>query len=145
MRSSATHGGRLRLAAALLLAVLCSPAALADERVVSAVESRLYFGLSSADGTGVSEQAFADFLAREITPRFPDGLTLISVYGQSAGATPPAVLQERTKLLIVVHPDTEDANDAMRIIKELYVRRFGQTSVFHTRSPVEVVLPAGAR
>lgn len=121
---------------------LASEAARAGERTFPAIESRLYFGMSSADGTGVSEQAFADFLANEITPRFPDGLTLISVYGQSAGATPPTVIQERTKLLIVVHPDTEEAAAKTAEIKRLYTERFDQNSVFHTRAPVEIVLEA---
>ena len=140
---------RLRSSAAvLLLAALlpfgAPPASAAEERVVPAVESRLYFGMHSPDGSGVSEQEWRDFLATVVTPRFPGGLTVIPVYGQSGGATPPAVIEERTKLLIVVHPDTPEDNAKMAEIKSIYLERFAHTGVFHTRAPVGIVLPPAA-
>jgi hypothetical protein len=44
----------------------------------SMVSAELVFGRNIGDRLGVSDAAFADFLAREITPRFPDGLTAIA-------------------------------------------------------------------
>lgn len=106
---------------------------------IAAVQSTLYFGLKSADGRGVSEQAWARFLAEEVTPRFPDGLTVVTAYGQGASPGADAVLAEMTKVLIIVHPD--DAANAARIaeIKAKYSADFGQSGVFHTETDVRIV------
>ncbi|WP_170984568.1 DUF3574 domain-containing protein [Rhodoligotrophos defluvii] len=106
-----------------------------------AVQSQLFFGLRSKDGTGVSEQAWAKFLAEVITPRFPDGLTVLSAYGQGrAGPPSPALTSaETTKLLVVVHPDTDEARQKLQEIRAEYVRRFNQDSVFHVEVPARIV------
>lgn len=148
--TSTRRTARRRLAACLAAALMLAPLAIAPRSadaqgtVVPAVESRLYFGMSSEDGSGVSEQEFATFLRDEVTPRFPDGLTLVSVYGQSSGSTAPNVIQERTKLLILVHEDTPEAAAKLAELKEIYRERYGQIGVFHTRSPVEIVVSDGA-
>lgn len=120
-----------------------TPAA-AQTQPVAAVQSNLYFGLSSADGAGVSEQQWETFLREVITPRFPDGLTVISVYGQTGTTTQQGILEERTKLLVLVHPDTPEAAASLEDIKRVYTARFNQTAVFHTRTAVEIVPPAQA-
>lgn len=45
------------------------------------VDTRLYFGLGPADAAdkGTSEAAWRDFLDKEVTPRFPSGLSVIDV------------------------------------------------------------------
>ena len=42
----------------------------------------LLFGTGKKDGSEVSEAEWQDFLATVITPKFPDGLTVLSGYGQ---------------------------------------------------------------
>ncbi len=51
------------------------------------VDTRLYFGLGPADASdkGVPDTAWRDFLDKEVTPRFPSGLSVIDVYGQWQG------------------------------------------------------------
>ena len=51
------------------------------------VDTQLYFGLGPADDAskGLSEQAWRDFLDKEVTPRFPAGLSVVDVYGQWQG------------------------------------------------------------
>ena len=44
--------------------------------------AELMFGRKIGDRIGVSEAQWARFLDREITPRFPDGLTVIDTRGQ---------------------------------------------------------------
>ena len=53
------------------------------------VDTQLYFGLGLADASdadekskGVSEAAWRDFLDKEVSPRFPAGLSVVDVYGQ---------------------------------------------------------------
>lgn len=100
------------------------------------LHSQLYFGLRSADGAGVSEQQWQTFLAEVVTPRFPNGLTVLNAYGQGGG-TPPGV-GETTKVLIVVHPHDQAAQNALAEIKAEYRRRFRQIGVFHTDWPARI-------
>jgi hypothetical protein len=106
---------------------------------VAAVQTTLYFGLKTPDGRGVSEQQWTRFLAEVVTPRFPQGLTVVTAYGQGTNPGADAVLAETTKMLIVVHPG--DAANAAKIaeIKAQYSREFSNTGVFHTEADVRIV------
>lgn len=55
--------------------------------------TELFFGLSRADGPDVTEAEFQGFIDTEVTPRFPDGLTLIDGKGQFKDSD-GAILQE---------------------------------------------------
>ena len=100
-----------------------------------ALEVDLYFGRDK-DGRGeVSEAEWAGFLAEVVTPRFPDGLSVLNVEGQArdpAGRT----VRERTKLLVVVVFDAPAHQTKVREIVEAYRQRFGQHGVFRTEHAV---------
>src|SRR5437870_1612384 len=64
--------------------------------------TELYFGLSRADGPNVTEEEFQQFLDAVVTPRFPDGLTLLSGSGQFRGAS-GVVQKEPSKVLILFY------------------------------------------
>lgn len=102
------------------------------------VESKLYFGLSRGDGGTVEEPQWQDFLTREVTPRFPDGFTVLNGYGQWRGED-NRIIAERSKVLIVVHPSTDEDAKALAELKSAYVKRFHQESVFQTDQNVRVV------
>src|SRR5207253_3721246 len=54
------------------------------------VKTELYFGLSRTAGAEISDAEFAAFLAQVVTPRFPEGLSVLEARGQwrdSAGRT----------------------------------------------------------
>lgn len=112
------------------------PAAEAAKRT-AAIQSTLYFGLSTPGGDGVSEQQWAEFLTEVVTPRFPDGLTVFTAYGQG-GPKPGKVMAEATKVLLVVHPDTAAASSKIDEIDAEFRRRFGQNA-FRTEQPVTIV------
>src|SRR5262252_5517888 len=67
------------------------------------VDTKLYFGLGPADhpDQGVTEDKWRAFLDREVTPRFPGGLSVADVYGQWQGKDVPAPERLRSKVLIV--------------------------------------------
>ena len=94
----------------------------------SFAEYQLFFGRSNASGEVVSDEAWAAFLADTVTPRFPDGLTVVDGAGQwrdSAGV----ILRERSKVLIIL---TSPGEEGMRLTDEIsqeYETRFGQESV----------------
>src|SRR5687768_14431484 len=62
------------------------------------VRAELYFGTTRPDGSIVSEAEWSDFLDAEITPRFPDGLTVLTGLGQFRGDS--GIIQERSQVLI---------------------------------------------
>jgi Protein of unknown function (DUF3574) len=91
--------------------------------------TELFFGLSKPGGV-VTEEEFKNFVDLSVTPRFPDGLTLLSGVGQfrdSSGTT----IVEGSKVLILLYParGSGDANRAIEQIRADYKTRFEQQSV----------------
>ena len=98
--------------------------------------TELFFGTSKPDGTVVTDAQFMQFLDEVVTPRFPDGLTLLSGHGQfrnSAGV----IIEEKSFLLILLYPAEEFRAASRRIerIRTLYKQRFQQESVLRADDP----------
>jgi len=104
------------------------------------VETRLYFGLGLADqpGNGVSEQAWREFLDREVTPRFPDGLSVIDVYGQWQGKQQSTPERLRSKQLVIDYPDTTQNRAKVEAIRAAWKQRTGDQSVLRVTQPADV-------
>jgi hypothetical protein len=90
--------------------------------------TELFFGLRKPNGTEVNNAEFQRFLDREVTPRFPDGFTVISGQGQFKD-TRGAILQERSKLLILLYPIAASSNQQIEQIRTAYTKAFQQQSV----------------
>jgi hypothetical protein len=90
--------------------------------------TELYFGLSRADGPDISEEEFQHFVDTVVTPRFPDGLTLLSGNGQFRGAN-GVIVEEGTKLLILFYPWSRSRSRAADRIRALYKEGFQQEAV----------------
>ena len=125
--------------AVIFLALVVSGSAGAQS--TNMVETTLYFGLNLPEGGAISEDQWSGFLADVVTPRFPDGFTVLDAYGQWRDPdTPDApVVRESTRVLIIVHPQAAGADRAIAEIKSLYKTSFGQKSVFHTEAQVRLV------
>ncbi|MGH8055282.1 MAG: DUF3574 domain-containing protein [Stenotrophomonas sp.] len=109
------------------------------------VRSELYFGVGEESGVSAREQtdAISDaqwtaFLDKEVTPRFPDGLTVFDAYGQwlFRGAAEPNRL--RTKVLVVLHEDTPQRRNDIEAIRLAWKQATKHQSVLWSRQPVEV-------
>ena len=94
-------------------------------------EHRLFFGRSLGDVEVVSEADWREFLAGEVTPRFPDGLTVLDAAGQWR-APSGEIERERTKVLLVLVGPGADGMRLTGEIAEAYKRRYGQGSVLRT-------------
>lgn len=94
----------------------------------SFAEYQLFFGRSSGGVEVVSDEAWAAFLADTVTPRFPDGLTVVDGAGQWRGSD-GVIQRERTKVLIIL---TSPGEEGMRLTDEIsqeYETRFNQETV----------------
>lgn len=93
------------------------------------VSAELMFGRKIGDRIGVSEAAFAAFVAREITPRFPDGLTVIDAKGQWRDSERGTVVREPSKVVLLTFADEPARRADIAAIAEAYKRQFQQQSV----------------
>ena len=101
-------------------------------------EYRMFFGRGKPGGGTVSDGEWRDFLAAEVTPRFPEGLTVVDARGQWRDSK-GAVGREGAKLLIVLAEPGPDAVRRTEEIAEAYKRAFDQQSVLRA---VETVCAA---
>ena len=93
--------------------------------------TELFFGLSRPGGV-VPEQDFKGFVDAYVTPRFPEGLTLISGVGQFRDASGTTIV-EGSKLLILLYPRRDrDADRKIEQIRSDYKRAFQQQSVLRS-------------
>lgn len=122
-------GRRAALAGLLALAACSAPPP-------AFVQSTLYLGRSIPGGGEVGDAALARFVAEEITPRFPDGFTLIDGAGAWRDRASGGTIRERTMILVVLHPPGQ--RGAVEEIAAAYAHRFGQQSVLRVESPAEV-------
>jgi hypothetical protein len=92
--------------------------------------AEIVFGrvIGVTEGPGVSEADFANFLDSEVSPRFPDGLTIVDAQGRW---TPPAgtVIHEPSKVVMIVLTGRPDDQAKLNAVREAYKRRFQQQSV----------------
>jgi hypothetical protein len=104
------------------------------------VDTRLYFGLGPADdtGKGISEARWREFLDKEVTPRFPSGLSVVDVYGQWQGKKSPTPSRLRSKMLIIDYPDTQENRDRIEAIRAAFKQQTGQQSVLRVTQPADV-------
>ena len=102
------------------------------------LRTTLYFGASRPNGS-VSELEWQLFLRDEVTPRFPNGMTAWDAEGQWRAAD-GTTGHERTKVLLLVHPDTEKARQAIRTVIDRYRKAFDQESVLWETAQVCAVL-----
>ena len=92
------------------------------------MRTELFFGLSKPDNSEVTEAEFQHFIDTKVTPRFPDGLTLINAKGQFKDSV-GTIIQEGSKLLILLYPFNKESSKAVEQIRTDYKNEFQQQSV----------------
>ncbi|MDB5502081.1 MAG: hypothetical protein JWR89_1983 [Tardiphaga sp.] len=91
--------------------------------------AELIFGRHVGDRPGVSEAAFARFVATDITPRFPDGLTILDATGQWRDGARGILVREPSKVVLISFPDDAAKRAGLGEIAEAYKTKFQQQSV----------------
>ena len=103
------------------------------------VRTELFFGTAKPEGGVVTDQEFRGFLDRIITPRFPDGLTLLKGDGQFRGED-GVIVKEASFVLILLYPveDFRESSRKINVIRERYKDEFQQESVLRVDDPFAV-------
>jgi hypothetical protein len=104
------------------------------------VDTKLYFGLGPVDrpDQGISESKWREFLDKEVTPRFPNGLSVIDAYGQWQGKNQIAPERLRSKMLIIDYQDTQQNRDKIQAIRAAWKQMTGDQSVMRVTEPADV-------
>jgi len=92
------------------------------------VASEIYLGSNIPGGGEVSEQQFSEFLATQVTPAFPAGLTVYDAYGQMQDSS-LQIVKQKTKVLLLVHEDSAAGAAAVKQVILAYRSRFGNPQV----------------
>ncbi|KLJ00175.1 DUF3574 domain-containing protein [Luteimonas sp. FCS-9] len=106
------------------------------------LRTELYFATgrwdADADEAAAAERRWLDFLDREVSPRFPAGLSVVDVYGQwlPPGSDTPSRL--RSKELVVLHADTPEAAASIEAIRLAWKRETGHLSVLRSQLHADV-------
>lgn len=104
------------------------------------VDTKLYFGLGPADRPeqGINETEWRSFLDREVTPRFPAGLSVVDVYGQWQSKGERHVERLRSKILIIDCADTKENREKIEAIRAAWKQKTGDESVMRVTEPADV-------
>ena len=136
-----THASLLTLGLISFVAVLTFPAQKAIvERLKtpdvcesqlhakSFARTELLFGLSKPNHAAITEGEFQHFIDQNVTPLFPEGLTLLSATGQFKNDH-EVVVKEGAKLLLLLYPVNPENHRNVERIRQAYKTMFQQESV----------------
>ncbi|HYR30122.1 MAG TPA: DUF3574 domain-containing protein [Thermoanaerobaculia bacterium] len=122
---------RLSLALILLLTTACVSTA-------PSVADRLFCGLTIPGGGGeVTEEQWRAFVREEVTPRFPDGLTLWRAEGQWREQD-GEIVREPVLIIEILHRHSLAIDGEINAIAEAYKRRFQQEAVMRVTTPARL-------
>ena len=120
------------LLAVVIAAAFAAEAAAAAPRCPAglrpATTAEVFFGQDIAGGGEVSDADWRGFLSAEVSPRFPDGLTVADVYGQWRGPK-GSFVREPSKALFIVLGHRGDDQRRLALVRDAYKRQFRQNSV----------------
>jgi hypothetical protein len=91
--------------------------------------TELYFGSERQHQPPVTGDEFTAFLNAVVTPRFPDGLTVLTGYGQFKNSLGVTTREQSMVLILLYPPSDKEATKRIEEIREQYKLDFQQESV----------------
>jgi hypothetical protein len=96
--------------------------------------AQLFFGRNVGAQPSVTEADFRKYVDEELTPRFPDGLTVMDGDGQWRGPE-NQLFREASKVVLIVLPERGGVSDRIEAARAAYKARFKQDSVLLITQP----------
>jgi hypothetical protein len=93
----------------------------------------LLFGMSRKDAAPISDAEWQSFVDQEVTPRFPDGLTIVQGYGQWRNSK-GVIAKENSRVLMIWYEPKTDSDQRIEAVRDAYKARFQQESVMRVDS-----------
>lgn len=115
-----------------LAGTACAPAGEVERCAAGAepqVVATMYFGRNIGGELGVSEEEWDAFVDAQITPRFPDGLTVADAAGQWRDPDSEEIVREPSKTLTVFLSEEAQGRAALDQIADAYKSQFQQQAV----------------
>ena len=124
----------------LLLLGACSPLSQLKRAMPNsekAVRTALYFGQQRANGQAIAQAEWDAFVAREVSPRFPQGLSIFRAEGQWL-MEDGRLAREGSYMLVLLHPPVETDFARIDTIARRYCDQFEQEAVMQVSQPVRL-------
>ena len=102
------------------------------------MRTELYFGARLRDREGDYETMWNDYLDNVVTPRFPEGLTVLDASGQWRVKEGQKPRRGSSRIIILIHEASEEKSRNLDEIREIWKERAGHISVLKVTAPVEV-------
>jgi hypothetical protein len=119
--------GALIVLAASLCWVMPAAAEACADPLKPMLRAELFFGRTVGDRFGVTDRLWQMYVDRELTPRFPEGFTVVDGKGQWREGD--AVLREASKIVTVVAADSAEVRTRIATAMNAYIKQFRQKSV----------------
>jgi hypothetical protein len=100
------------------------------------IKTTLYFGMNAIPTGVITELEWQVYLRDEVTRRFPAGLTVWDANGQWKSPNSGRIDQERSKVLLLVHPDSADARRGVQELIDTWRKQFQHEAVLWESSRV---------
>ena len=108
------------------------------------VRTELYFGLGVISDQGeesnaaANEKRWREFLDREVTPRFQEGLSVFDVYGQWRTQGQNHVERLHSKVIMLLHADAPKQRADVDAIRAAWKKETGDLSVLRVTQAADV-------
>ena len=99
--------------------------------------AQLFLGAKAPDK--INDSDLRKFVDAEVTPRFPDGVTVVDGGGQGQGAE-NRMIREAAKVVLIVLPAKGDPARQVEAVRAAYRTKFKQDSVVVMPPPACVTL-----
>lgn len=96
--------------------------------LISMTGAQLFFGDHIEGGAAITAAQWQNFVDAEVSPRFPDGFTVLPTAGQWRGADGLITRETGHEVVIVLTP-ADDAMQRLEAIRAAYKQQFQQESV----------------
>jgi hypothetical protein len=96
------------------------------------MRTEVYFGLNipaESGGGSVSGEQFQSFLDEFVTPRFPDGYTVLTAEGRWEDTQTRKTISEPSRVVIILHEPGKASSAKIDEIRDAYKQRFHQQAV----------------